>query len=651
MGFWKYILSKVAGKVPSANAMDMETLAWNIRDGKLYGVKVDGNGVKTVVFIGGAGNTVNGVTDVFVEDNAQFPIETLKITKANQTSDITVLMKPTGIVAGGIVTWLIGLEFIVGAVAFYIAKVFYTLSSSNVVLDAADPSLPRIDLICVDATPQIIVLKGVPAENPQRPTPNTSQLELTEILIPAGATTPGGGTIIADLVYDENVEWVVTSSGVVVNADFTGITPVHGTKCIDVGTIGNGDTITFTRSAPIEIAQFDKYSKNLKLKAALTKQYTMTVQLLLGGTAVSKEVLIAINNATTDWQNMALLLSNIPSSSATIDGIRLKWLKSGSAVEYQGFYLDFIKLEAGITPPATSEGWNLDAETPSGVVRTLIKSGDNVYFVGKNGLIINRYSHFTKGNIIEFELPESAVVSAYVYIAYASAVDGTGFTLINDPALDYMAVLTTDTEILEPVVGNFTGLWYKRNGTDGDDGIGLPAGGTTGQVPKKQSNANYDIVWADDETGGGGSTNLTAIPSTDKTASGITTDMVANENQAFGDLVRINATGKAQLAKADVIANATGLAMCIDNAVAANATGKYLLLGFVRNDAWNWTVGEWIYLSLTGTTGNTLTQINPNDDPAVVEDNVIQILGVANSADSFYFNPQLVQVEWKPATT
>jgi len=35
--------------------------------------------------------------------------------------------------------------------------------------------------------------------------------------------------------------------------------------------------------------------------------------------------------------------------------------------------------------------------------------------------------------------------SAYLYVAYASAIDGTGFTLVNDPALEYMAVLATDT--------------------------------------------------------------------------------------------------------------------------------------------------------------------------------------------------------------
>jgi len=57
MGFWKYILSKVSGRVPSVNSMDPQTLAWNVRDGKLYGCKEDANGVRSVVEITGDGGS------------------------------------------------------------------------------------------------------------------------------------------------------------------------------------------------------------------------------------------------------------------------------------------------------------------------------------------------------------------------------------------------------------------------------------------------------------------------------------------------------------------------------------------------------------------------------------------------------------------
>ena len=42
------------------------------------------------------------------------------------------------------------------------------------------------------------------------------------------------------------------------------------------------------------------------------------------------------------------------------------------------------------------------------------------------------------------------------------------------------------------------------DGSDGADGQGVPTGGTTGQVLKKNSETDYDTVWADESGGGGG---------------------------------------------------------------------------------------------------------------------------------------------------
>ena len=56
----------------------------------------------------------------------------------------------------------------------------------------------------MDDTGQVLVLKGIPSANPQKPSidPET-QIELTQILIPAGATVPA---IDEEFIYDENVE-------------------------------------------------------------------------------------------------------------------------------------------------------------------------------------------------------------------------------------------------------------------------------------------------------------------------------------------------------------------------------------------------------------------------------------------------------------
>jgi len=133
---------------------------------------------------------------------------------------------------------------------------------------------------------------------------------------------------------------------------------------------------------------------------------------------------------------------------------------------------------------------------------------------------------------------------------------------------------------------------------------------------------------------------LTAAPGADHTVSGTIIQLVAAQTQAIGDVCYIASTGKAYLAKADAIANANAVVMVADASIATDATGNYLVLGIARDDTWTWTVGGLVYLSTTGTTGNTLTQTAPSG-----ANNVIQVLGVATHADRMLFKPSLVQVE------
>ena len=135
--------------------------------------------------------------------------------------------------------------------------------------------------------------------------------------------------------------------------------------------------------------------------------------------------------------------------------------------------------------------------------------------------------------------------------------------------------------------------------------------------------------------------HITAAPGSDHTASGMKITLTANENQAFGDVGYINADGEVQLADADAIATGKVMAMAVAT-IAGDASGTYLLQGIARDDTWNWTVGGYVYLSTTGTTGNTLTQTAPSG-----EDDCVVIVGIATHADRIYFNPQLVIVEYK----
>ena len=55
--------------------------------------------------------------------------------------------------------------------------------------------------------------------------------------------------------------------------------------------------------------------------------------------------------------------------------------------------------------------------------------------------------------------------SAYVYVAYASDANGAGFSLTPGPGLTYVAILATDSPLSSPAAGNFAGLWMNVQGT------------------------------------------------------------------------------------------------------------------------------------------------------------------------------------------
>jgi hypothetical protein len=127
--------------------------------------------------------------------------------------------------------------------------------------------------------------------------------------------------------------------------------------------------------------------------------------------------------------------------------------------------------------------------------------------------------------------------------------------------------------------------------------------------------------------GGGGSFN----PDVDNlSASGNTVSLTAGENLSFGEVVYIKSDGKMWKADANA-ADTFPVTLMAAASISADASGNFLILGFARNDAWNWTVGGQLYLS---TTAGAITQTMPT-----TTDDVIQHLGIATHANRIYFNP------------
>lgn len=133
-----------------------------------------------------------------------------------------------------------------------------------------------------------------------------------------------------------------------------------------------------------------------------------------------------------------------------------------------------------------------------------------------------------------------------------------------------------------------------------------------------------------------GATTLTASQ-TDDTFSGTKITATAGENLTIGNIVYMKSDGKLWKADADAIATSGAIAIALAS-ISADAAGMFGTIGLMRDDsAYAWTVGGLLYLS---TTAGDITQTAPSG-----ADDVIQVLGVALSADVIYFKPELTQVE------
>ncbi len=125
---------------------------------------------------------------------------------------------------------------------------------------------------------------------------------------------------------------------------------------------------------------------------------------------------------------------------------------------------------------------------------------------------------------------------------------------------------------------------------------------------------------------------LQASPANDLTANGTFISLTAGENLVFGAPCYIKSDGKMWRADANqaTLFPAQFLAL---GTILADATGLFLVEGIARNDAWSWTVGGAIYLSITI---GTMTQTQPS-----ATDECIQVLGFATHADRMLFRPSV----------
>lgn len=129
-----------------------------------------------------------------------------------------------------------------------------------------------------------------------------------------------------------------------------------------------------------------------------------------------------------------------------------------SSFTYIGYASDDSGTDFSLTPIASSTYiavLNTDTEIPSPVVGDFAGLWNK--YVGADGVIGSDGADGADGTDGE---------SAYVYIAYASDDSGTDFTNVFDADLSYIAILSTEEEIVYPEASDFTGLWKYYGGAD-----------------------------------------------------------------------------------------------------------------------------------------------------------------------------------------
>jgi len=335
--------------------------------------------------------TLTGLTDVSIYEPSEGDV--LTYDEATSTWINAPAQQPnqegSGFTSYAYAVWSgTGLIFDVIHSSYYIDGTLYPAGYGQVTLDAADATFGRLDVIGVDSTGRIKIT-GTPSADPVKPTVDTlTQLEITFVLIEAGATTP---TAISDLiVYKENVEF--TGSSNISGISFASpVDPFAGSLCVNVPAFTNGQYIRFTGSTTYDISDYNFLKLYIKLKNTFASTAGFTVSFKNSTTYVST-VFTVTNNVyqfdrtdVSGYQLIIIPLTEFTFTSATFNIVEI--LTKGANLS--GFRLDNIVLQGGITGTSSLQNALVNIETPSGIAiadqanDTFIFSGPGISASGK----------------------------------------------------------------------------------------------------------------------------------------------------------------------------------------------------------------------------------------------------------------------------
>ena len=267
------------------------------------------------------------------------------------------LVSGNSIINGGFIH-VSDLDYIFWATSYVINGVHYDVPIQEyMTLSNGDPLKPRFDVVAIritGTTPSIVILEGVPDNNPVKPVVNlVYEVELTfRLVAPLESSDPN---VITELIYDENIgepnEWDNTFLIPGGNLDNT-ILPYTGVKSIKVPAITNGK-IEWTKATEY---LFDENAKlNFAIKGSLTSG---SIQIKLINTTSGiywLKTLYSFNLLnfnfipdTPDWRIISIPFSEFyPSNVGETDFNKIEF----TFINTTQIELDWINIQSGLPQP------------------------------------------------------------------------------------------------------------------------------------------------------------------------------------------------------------------------------------------------------------------------------------------------------------
>lgn len=264
---------------------------------------------------------------------------------------------PNSLLSGGTVVWTGDLDFTVSASTFLINNTEYTSTQTDLTLTAADETLNRFDVFALTSAGTAVVVEGTAAASPAIPDIDpATQLYLTAVYIPAGATTPSN--VVSTDIYHENTEWTTSRSGTTITLASTN-NPHNGTVDLEATNATSGNYVQFTNGSAVDLSTRNELVFYIRSKAAWAS--TRSLQLSWYNTNTRVGSIVTFNEAafgfsssnTTTYQQIVIPLSLFQANGVTLNRLRITVAGSGTNL---GWYIDDITLQGGLVPGSAGVG-------------------------------------------------------------------------------------------------------------------------------------------------------------------------------------------------------------------------------------------------------------------------------------------------------